>query len=209
MTTAEVTADGLASLLKESTAEAHRRAETTPFQKAFVGGAASVPHVAAYLGQLWFIHAAVERAAAASTDTSVEQLTSRGIAHSERLAEDLKALGINTAEVTPLEPTAAIVREIEANAAANPAWLVGPWYVLEGSMNGNQFIAKALAGRCAGTPLASLGYLTPYGDNQRAHWAACRVAIDQCGADRDATVAAALRTFDAIAEIGFAITADA
>jgi len=73
--------------------------------------------------------------------------------------------------------------------------------VLEGSMNGNRFIARALQQ----TPgIAALSYLDPYGEEQRPVWQAYRERMTEAGFDEaqgQRMVTAAKDMFTFIAEM--------
>ena len=88
------------------------------------------------------------------------------------------------------------VRALAAIAAADAPGLLGYNYVLEGSMNGNRYIARALS-RTASAPATA--YLDPYGEQQPAEWQAYRArmgALEFSPAEVERMVAAARDMFD-------------
>ena len=87
--------------------------------------------------------------------------------------------------------------------ADEPAALLGFFYVLEGSMNGNRFIVRALRQNPAGAR-CSFAYFDPYGDEQPARSAVFKTALDSVHLDlrqERIVVNASLCMFDAICEI--------
>jgi len=83
-------------------------------------------------------------------------------------------------------------------AASDELALLGMRYVLEGSNNGNRFIARAIR---AGLPGAPTRYLDPYGEAQRPRWVQFKADMDAVGFEagqQDRIVAAAQEMFAAI-----------
>jgi heme oxygenase len=193
----------LADAMKEATAEAHRRAESKDLQRQLVKGTLDERRLGQYLAQLQLVHAELERQLDAHDATARSIGWSDELRHSRRLRTDLESLGVDVDKVGPTAGTAELLRTIESDAADEPATLLGSLYVLEGSMNGNRFIARALgmspmAERCAFT------YFDPYGAAQPERWAAFRAKLDDRPADAERerrTVDAAERMFGAIGVI--------
>jgi heme oxygenase len=82
----------------------------------------------------------------------------------------------------------------------DPLSLLGYNYVLEGSMNGNRFIARALTPVLKG--IAATTYLDPYGEEQRPVWGSYRERMNTAGFDAsqaERIVAAARDMFSTIA----------
>ena len=194
----------IALTLKESTAEAHRLAENRPMQKLLVRGELDGPRLALYLRQLHHLHETLERLFDARSEQADAMAWNADYRHSERLRADLEALGASVQELPVLDATTAAARDVEARTAANRRALIGSFYVLEGSMNGNRFIVKGLkakhplADRCAFT------YFDPYGDEQPGRWVRFKTKLDELDlseADREAVVASALAMFEGIGDI--------
>lgn len=85
-------------------------------------------------------------------------------------------------------------------------------YVLEGSNNGNRFIAKAVRRALGLVEGAGDRYLDPYGDAQRGLWAHFKQRMDAAGwsgEEADAMVRAAQDTFDAVGALSEEIQAAA
>lgn len=189
----------LADLLKTHTAEMHRFAETRPLQKSLASGRADASTLCVYLAQLGCLHEALERASATPELADFQSLTCD---HSRHVQADLQALG-GAGEV--LEETRAQADRLLASSQSDPWFALGALYVLEGSMNGNRFIVRALAqalGRAPGVP--GLSYWDPYGPAQRDRWLAFRAALDALQLDdtqRQCVVAGAEFMFEAVARI--------
>lgn len=191
--------------LKAETTEHHARAEGKSLQRAMVSGGLGRPVLADFFEQLWLVHSALE--AAIDRHRDVEQML-RVVPdeqrHSQRLEADLRYLGRESHARTTLPASGRLIDAIIEAARACPAALLGMHYVLEGSMNGNRFIAVALRRTLGLTPGHGDRYLDPYGDQQRPKWIAFRAAVDALPWTQekaDAAVAAAKRMFDGIAEI--------
>ncbi len=187
--------------LKERTADLHMKAEHAPFMAAIVRGVLPRESYIAMLGQALHLHraleAAVERASAASAHVArVARPEHRRAAHIER---DLAFFGAT------IPAPAAAARRAEALIAEGegrgPIDVLGMLYVLEGSNNGNRFIARPVAKAYGLTPPAGLGFLLPHGDDQPRVWAAFKADLDACGfaqAEIDALVRGARQVYDAV-----------
>lgn len=206
----------LADALKRATAEAHRYAETRPMQKRFVQGAIAPAALALYLGQLYQIHLRLENLLDEQPDVAARLGFCDEQRHSHRLLSDLAARGVHATQSEILPATLRFISYVEETVAAAPTSIAGVWYVLEGSMNGNRFIARALERCAAGAAAdgdasapaaAALTYLDPYGADQPAKWAASRARLNDAPADkfdedeRSQIIAIALETFSAVAAI--------
>ena len=166
----------LAESLKERTTDLHRYAETRPLQKALVAGQVTRHQLATYLAQLGYVHKAIEDLLSTLPHSALAGFEACSCEHSKAIAEDLKVLDGSTCI---LPETARIVDELHAHAAEAPLFVVGTLYVLEGSMNGNKYIARGLAsalGIQSGEP--GLSYWDPYGEAQVERWQAFRKALD-------------------------------
>lgn len=192
----------LANTLRAATADAHRQAERRPLQLHLVRGTLPRPVLVAYLAQLEAMHEALESAIASSPVLAGWLDWSERYEHSRRLAADITAL--TDGEVPGFTGvTRRIVDQIEHAEECCPHTLLGMFYVLEGSMNGNRFIVRALRqGPLAET--CSFTYFDPYGEEQSSVWASFRAKLDsvECTeADTAHVVDGALQMFGAIAEI--------
>lgn len=203
MTTA--TTGNIMDVLKARTAEQHRRAEQSPFMRGLVSGQVTREGYARWLGQMMHVHAALEGEIvahrAAEPRLSVASDEQFG---AQRLREDLRALGIDPATVRPLPAASALGERVRAAAAECPVSLLGFHYVLEGSKNGNTYIAKALRRTLGIATGSGDSYLDPYGEQQRARWAAFREAMggqEYSETDAAAVLEAACAMFDGITEL--------
>ncbi len=208
-------APGLSLRLREATAEHHVRAEKHPVQQALVRGAAAPANYAAWLRAMRALHEAFEARLAEAR--RIPALAAAIEDHHFRVAlidEDLRTLaalpgGVGSA-ATPagaasssgMGPrTREAWRAIESMIDADPAVVLGPFYVLEGSTNGGRFIAMAIRKSMPLPPGAGTKYLDPHGERIRERWAAAKSAMDGLAlspAQHDAIIDAAQRTFDLV-----------
>lgn len=166
--------------LKQGTMEHHARAEGKAFQAAMVQGRITKAQYAAWLGQMLHVHEALEAAIdGARAGTPELRVVGDEHRHSARLKEDLAALGAGAP--TPLPATKTLVARIQSLGVADPVALLGMHYVLEGSMNGNTYIARAVRRTLGLSPGTGDRYLDPYGERQRQVWGAWRGSVDGLG----------------------------
>lgn len=202
------TVEGIMARLRRETADLHKQAESRPLQKHLGAGTLPRETYAAYMGQLLLVHDALERV----LDDAARRGAHRGFApawqslarHSGNLRRDLADLGTSPDGVEPLDATAALVADLREWGGRGDVALLGALYVLEGSMNGNRFIRRALERAYASSDGAGLSYLDPYGDDQGATWQAFRERMDAVGFDAaecDAILAGANRMFRGIGEV--------
>src|SRR5690606_30089265 len=180
--------------LKAETADLHRDAETSRFQRALVRGEVGKGTYAAWLGQMLLIHDRLEEGLRQAGAPAVGSVNRPEYDRAADLAADLADLGAPGAP-SPLPATADLLARI---AAADDLSLLGMRYVLEGSNNGNRFIARAIR---SGLPGAPTRYLDPYGEAQRPMWAQFKTdmeAVSFDAAEQDRIVAAAQEMFAAV-----------
>jgi heme oxygenase len=195
----------LSVALKDATAQAHRDAESREMQKQLVSGGLSETVLRLYLVQLRHLHAALERHLDAHPEVAQKINFADAARHSRRLDADLAALGVEDETIAgpPLPATQRLLAEIDAEIAEEPATALGFFYVLEGSMNGNRFIARALRHTPAGER-CDFTYFDPYGEAQPQRWAEFKTALERVQlepAQEERVLAAAQRLFAGIAEI--------
>lgn len=194
-------------LLKESTDEQHRDAERRRLQKDMVQGRLSAERYRVWLEQMYVLHRTlsdeIDRCRNDCTPL-VAVVTDDGL-HVDHLRADLAALGSDPDSVEALPATARAVGKIRRTARKDPLSLLGYNYVLEGSMNGNRFIARALA---SALEVPATSYLDPYGEEQRPMWLAYRERMNAVGFDAgqaEAMVRAAQDMFTFVAEMSDAV----
>ncbi len=201
--------------LKTETAELHRFAESRPLQKLMVQGQLPRPTFAAYLVELFFVHRRLEaalREAAAGSD-AVASMLAIARQRERDLLSDLHYFGADPFAASPCDATNRVLEAIDRCAAAQPVSLIGMLYVLEGSLNGSRFIARAVSRaydihRGEGEAPPGLKYLDPYGDAQPALWQRFRAALSELvmsEPDASAVIAAAAEVFRGIAAISDAV----
>lgn len=205
MTTAAA-APTIMERLKLETADLHTAAETHEFQKNLVKGELPRAAYVAWLGQMLLIHRALEARLRQlrAKHAGAAQLLKDCQFQEPYLREDLAHFGADADAIMPLPATTRLINTIERTWAADPLTVLGYHYVLEGSNNGNKYIAKALQKSLGLQPGAGLRYLDPYADNQRAVWSQFKEdmnAIEFTAAERDSIVEAAKDLFRAIGEL--------
>jgi heme oxygenase len=189
--------------LKSATAAAHKDAESRRLQRDMVAGRLSADRYGAWAGQMYLVHSALEETlrAAATRSDAVAAVVQDGGLHVRNLASDIRAMGRSPENITPLPSTTNAIAGIHEIASQEPIALLGVNYVLEGSMNGNRFIARAMARHL---PRASLSYLDPYGDSQSETWQGYRNRMNATAfsdEETEAIVRAAKRMFGFVTEI--------
>lgn len=196
--------------LKEATAQQHSDAESRRLQQDLVKGRLPRETYGAWLGQMYLLHRALWEAIASGSGEHPElsQVVRDEGRHVANLQSDLAALGVDGEGIEPLATTARALAEIGEVAVNDPLALLGYNYVLEGSMNGNRFIARAVA-PTLGVPATS--YLDPYGEQQRPSWLAYRERMNALELDADQAarmVRAAQAMFAFIAELSDELVAE-
>ncbi len=194
--------ESLADTLKGGTREQHTRAERHSLMGRMISGTITPDQYAAYLRQMWHVQHALETGLQSRmAEPAFAVLVRPYHFHADRVKADLAALHAAT-DGPLLVGTANFVSLIARGAADMRPWLLGVWYVLEGSTNGGRFIAKALA-RVFG-PGVAVSSIDPHGELTRERWQAWRAGLDSLtlsGSDREAIIDAAKQTFDAIYDL--------
>ena len=198
--------------LKEATRDLHGHAESRTLQMQMFRGEIDREAFAAYLGQLYLVHHALEAALArvAQGHPAVAEVARPDRRHADRLLRDLDHHGVPADSVAPCPAAGRLVESIERRERDMPVSLLGPLYVLEGSTNGSKVLARVLS-RAWQSDGSGLSYLDPYGDQQPARWADFKREMDALGLDeRDRTevVEAAREAFQSIADISDEVARD-
>jgi heme oxygenase len=211
MTMAVTTSPGLMARLKDATAELHRHAETRALQKSLLAAAISTADFRSYLIELHAIHEALENALTTwrARRPELANVFDDRQRRAADLAADISALAARAGLKSDTSDGATnarcdLVRFIDEQTTFGFMPLLGCLYVLEGSMNGNKFIARALARAWQTHERDGLRYLDPYGSEQQQMWQRFRAAMDALEASEDdinSAVEAACLTFQSIAMI--------
>lgn len=165
--------------LKGGTQDLHDSAEAHAHQAALVKGELPLETYVEHLKQHYVLHKALE---AKLREVRASHPAFEAVVHEEQyqepyLLEDFAHFGVDPATIEPLPETTEVVNQIEAGVAQDPLKALGYHYVLEGSNNGNRFIAMKLAQVYNLTEGKGLKYLDPYGQSQREKWMAFRAAM--------------------------------
>lgn len=191
--------------LKAAGAELHKQAETAGFTRQLFGGDRPIEDYGAFLEQMLVIHGALEEAIAGASHPALGTIVDASQDKTPHLRADLVHLGRDPDAVTPLPETQAFAASIRQ---ADPLTLLGIHYVLEGSMNGNRFMAPGIRKAYAFEGEDGTRYLDPYGDEQRARWAEFKQKLDGTAfsdAEQNEIIEADLATFRAIIDIHAAL----
>ncbi len=191
--------------LKTGTHDMHSLAEGRQFQRRMLKGDITRHEYADWLGQMLLIHRALEKHLFGRLLGDPLFAAVREEQFQEpNLIADLAALGCDTESLAPLPATAALIRDIDHAAIDEPLALLGYHYVLEGSKNGNRFIARQLVPALGLAPRRADRYLDPFADAQPVKWAEFKAGMTAVGfatAQIDVLVAAARRMFEGIGEL--------
>lgn len=200
----------ISALLKEHTAAQHQQAERHELQQRVARGTIDRPTWAAMTIQNRALQQALEDALSAAPEPRLARVFQP---HHRRLANfdaDLAALGVPLDQRDPLAETLAECNRIASLARQTPIALLGVLYVLEGSTNGGQFLARPLAKALGLPPGVGTSALNPHGARTRELWQAFRNAIDSlelAPEEVDAIIAAARETFEAVSRTMNAVAA--
>jgi heme oxygenase len=192
----------LADTLKDSTRDAHSRAERHPIQGALARGTVSLPLYTSWLSQMFHLWSAIDAGveSAARRDPRVRSMHRPHHPHAHRIADDLDFL--RSPITPPLPATREAMSRVEQSSA--DASIIGVWYVLEGSANGGRFLAKSVARALNIAGARGLSGLDPHGERMRDFWMDWRASLDAqefSPAERDAIQRAAEQTFNAVYDI--------
>ena len=163
---------GIMERLKSETQDLHDAAETHGHQTALVKGDLPLERYIAHLEQHLMLHRALENAlrAHSSAHPAFDAVITAEQFQEPYLEEDLRHFGCDPQTVTSTPETQEVVEDIERAAAEQPIKLLGFHYVMEGSNNGNRFIAMKIREAYNLSDGKGLKYLDPYGQNQRPLW---------------------------------------
>ena len=127
--------------------------------------------------------------------------------HSKNLTNDIQSLCSQEDENQILDCTNQLVDVINQSVNTDPLTLVGFFYVLEGSMNGNRYIVRAVRGKNSGCG-CSFDYFVPNGENQPEEWSKFKGNLEAIELDTNqesCVVNAALEMFNGIGLISDAV----
>lgn len=206
------TEGSLADRLKESTKELHHAAEHHPLQQSIVRGTISRSDYASFASSLRNVHAAMEArlAALAVNDPRIAAIFHERHHRLAAFDRDIALLAGSEVRATPqLAHSDGGVIDMRPEEwfggaeHAHPLVWIGLLYVVEGSSNGGQVIARVLR-RAWGLDDDTLRSLDPHGTETRTHWAAFRTSLDAqsfSSAERDSIVAGAAAAFAGITRL--------
>ena len=197
-------------MLRESTAAHHKRAEGHEFQRLLAKGRLPREAYGAWLVQLRHVHAALESRLAdwLPGRPEVDAIMPEGWQKAPLLDADIASL--SSEPVGPNDATQSVIDEIDTTATTAAIGLLGMFYVLEGSMNGNRFIARAIGGALQ-LRSEGLAYLCSYGESQPVVWGAFKESmrgVNFTSDEIDCLVHHAQMMFDGISRMSVAMASD-
>lgn len=164
--------------LRAETADLHKRAEEHAFQRSLLSGGLTRDRFAAWLGQMLIVHKSLEGAInRRKGDSPALALAAAGHPHSQSIAADLAFFNQSSLGERAMPGSTWLCEQIAAFDRDQPLDLVGVHYVLEGSMNGNRYVAMGVRKGLGLSPGQGDRYLDPYGERQRAVWAEFKAAM--------------------------------
>ena len=200
-------------MLRALTRADHARAEQHPLMARLLTGRAGRDGYARYLAQLLHVHTTLEPLLRrlAANDRLFQGIVRPHHFRVPALCADLAFLGLpaipshhHVSPHAPLPATRLFCDRLNALAAEMPATLLGDLYVLEGSTNGGQIIARALRAALGLPDGTGTAYLDPHGPAQRERWKQFKAGLDALAvhpAQREAIVAAGNDAFRGIHDI--------
>lgn len=195
----------LSAQLKDAARDLHDKAESGGFTRLLFKGKRPIEDYAAFLEQMLAIHAPLEDALTRADHPALDAIVDPSQYKTPHLRADLEFLGHNPDAAAPLPETAAFA---DTFRSADPLVLLGTHYVLEGSMNGNHFMARAIRKAYAFEGPEGTRYLDPYADDQPVRWSHFKRALDAypfTDNERTTIIEADLDTFRAIIDIHHAL----
>ncbi|MGB6001452.1 MAG: biliverdin-producing heme oxygenase [Thermoanaerobaculia bacterium] len=204
--------NGIMERLRTETRYLHDQAEQNQWQGRMVSGDLTRSDYTRWLGQMFLGHRALESQLRSLPLDQFPYTTIRSEHFQEPyLRSDLEHFGVDPETIEPLAATTALIARIEELAREQPLALLGFHYVLEGSNNGNRFIAKRLREVYELEPGAGDRYLDPYGERQREVWKRFKEDLGSAelsAGEQDLLVASAREMFQAIYDISNELDAD-
>jgi len=204
---AAMAATPASTFLKTRTAAFHEQAENSPFQRSLAKGRVTRASYADHLGQMFALHVALEGILRdlGGRVPAIGSVLKEHIYQEQCLRDDLATFGVDPATVEPNGATRSLIAEVNRVALEAPLKILGMLYVLVGANNGGKFIAVNVRKALNLTPGQGDRYLDPYGEKQRALWAAFKADLDSAVTEPDARerrLDGAVRMYEGILAIG-------
>lgn len=195
----------IAGALRDHTAEHHKRAERSDFQRQFIAGRIPVTLYIGWLEQMLCVYRSLEaHLMRPAGGRRYDGFSVQSWRRTPELERDLEHFGRPSVPPTPLPATQAFLDQIENWAASGAPALLGVLYVLEGSTNGSRHIAKSLKKAYELGDGRGLAFMDPYGEMQPDRWREFKGALEGAvsSSDLPELIATAQETFEAVSAIG-------
>lgn len=175
--------DGVMRQLAGGTAEQHRIVKLHPISRDLAAGLLSRSTYVAWLGQLFFVHRALEwhLGRLRSVVPALGFVVRDHYFHTPAIASDLACFGVGLQRLTPLASTSVLVELIDGLAVRAPLALLGLAYVLEEGKNGGRQMAKRARLAYRLPPGQGVAYLDPYGEAQHQRWRDFKIDMEATG----------------------------
>jgi heme oxygenase len=197
--------NGIMERLRAETRDLHDQAEQNQWQGRMVRGDLTRSEYERWLGQMFLVHRALEKELRSLPPDQFPYTAIRSEHFQEPyLVADLEHFEVDPETIEPLAATSALIARIDELAREHPLALLGLHYVLEGSNNGNRFIAKRLREVYELEPGTGDRYLDPYGERQREVWKRFKEDLGSAeisAEEQDLLVVSAREMFQAIYDI--------
>lgn len=182
----------LATVLRESTTDAHKKAEHHPMQQALVRGLVSQEQFVRVINEMRHVQLAARRAVDYLAGVErTKALAGHIVDRDEVFVRDMAHFGAMPNGATLTEATRSLETWIgERIAAADLKALVGLVYVTEGITNSGYYIARAVERNLHLPPGVGTAWLNPYGEDVRTHWEGARVLFNELAFSADEAEAA-------------------
>jgi heme oxygenase (biliverdin-IX-beta and delta-forming) len=160
--------------LRSETQELHRRIETNPLHQAIVNGSITKLSYQRLLERMYGVHSCFEAEARQRNDWKQYQFDFDRHRRLHLLHLDLTALGVNPSSAQLPQPFLPL-------QTADFHFLLGYFYVLEGSTLGGQILSKLVLKHLGLTPSSGAAYLYADGPLTADRWRSCQSLLSQAG----------------------------
>jgi heme oxygenase len=166
-------------ILRAATAASHARLHTQGGLALLLRGELTRPAYARLLLRLLGLHAQCERRLEAHRGSPLLAWQDIGQrrARSSRLRDDLRHLGVGSAEMAASESADVPLPSLDNSASA-----LGFAWVVEGSALGGRVLARRFSAVADASWASAWSFFRPI-PRQPDRWAACCAAVDECGGD--------------------------
>jgi heme oxygenase len=164
--------------LREETRDLHNQIETNPLHQAIVDGTVTRDGYVRLLKKMYGIHGSFERWASLRDEWAELQFDFEERRKIPYLDLDLRALA------PPLDPLGLPTAPLPLEGAGWP-FLLGYFYVMEGSTLGGKILSRLITQHLGFTPESGGAYFCSYGPDVGARWRSCQELLVRVAATQD------------------------